>query len=58
MGAGELICQACGAHWYSAAAEQMVARAAPCPSCQACPLIIGGARNGDMDPVGEGEDGP
>jgi hypothetical protein len=33
MGSGELICEACGSRWYSAAAEQMVGGDTACPSC-------------------------
>jgi len=38
MGAAVLICRACDARWYSAAADQMVARGAPCPACGEGPL--------------------
>jgi hypothetical protein len=40
MGAGELICGACGSRWYSAAAEQMVGGDTPCPSCGSGPLAL------------------
>jgi hypothetical protein len=38
MGAGALICQACGATWYSAAAERMSGEQS-CPACQGGPLV-------------------
>jgi uncharacterized Zn finger protein (UPF0148 family) len=40
MGAGELTCEACGARWYSAAAEQMVGGDVRCPSCGSGPLTL------------------
>jgi len=54
MGAGLLICQACGTRWYSAAADQMVERDAPCPSCQGGPLIPAEEAEGEND--GNGDD--
>ena len=40
MGAGELICEACGSRWYSAAAETMVGGETRCPSCGSGPLTL------------------
>ena len=56
MGAGELICEACGARWYSAAAEQMVGGGTPCPSCGSGPLTLaeqGEGRSGNGGGDGE-----
>lgn len=53
MGAGELICEACGSRWYSAAAEQMVCGDTACPSCGSGPLMLddgkGQSGNGGAD---------
>ena len=34
-----MICQACGAKWYSAAAVRMAATDEPCPACRRGPLV-------------------
>ena len=52
MGAGLLICRACGTRWYSAAAEQMVLGDEACPSCDGGPLELV-----DDDGEGGGEEG-
>jgi uncharacterized protein YbaR (Trm112 family) len=49
MGAGELICEACGSRWYSAAAEQMVGRDVACPSCGGGPLNLAEAESDQID---------
>jgi hypothetical protein len=55
MGAGELICEACGARWYSAAAEQMVGGDTPCPSCGSGPLRLA-EEQGSQSGSGDGEE--
>ena len=50
MGAGELICEACGARWYSAAAEQMALDDEACPSCHGGPLeLVDDEEGGESD---------
>jgi ribosomal protein S27AE len=57
MGAGELICEACGSRWYSAAAEQMVCGDTACPSCGAGPLTLADDRKGQSGTGGgDGEE--
>jgi hypothetical protein len=56
MGAGELICEACGSRWYSAAAEQMVGGDTPCPSCGSGPLTLAEEEKGQSSGGGDGEE--
>jgi hypothetical protein len=53
MGAGELICGACGSRWYSAAADQMAAGDATCPACESGPLVLADAANDQRDEADE-----
>lgn len=57
MGAGELICEACGSRWYSAAAEQMVGRDTSCPSCGSGSLTLAEDQEGESGSGGgDGEE--
>jgi hypothetical protein len=44
-----LICSACGSRWYSAAADQMVGRDAPCPACGGGPLNLAEEESDETD---------
>lgn len=57
MGSGELICEACGSRWYSAAAEQMVGGDTACPSCGSGPLALAEDEKGQSGGRGGGGDG-